>query len=76
MKLSEKEKKKMHIVFGGSLEVEIEEGYEREEIKEYLYDYDRDRIDLEVLGFFEDGKCEAKLSLKITELKKGAIYGN
>jgi hypothetical protein len=74
--MADNKKKKMHIVFGGSLEVEVEKGYEIEDLQEYLYDYDSDQIDLEILGFFEDGKCEANLKLRITKLKEGAIYGN
>ena len=69
-------KKKMHIVFAGSLEVEVEEGFELEDLIEKVYYYDRDEIDLEVMGYFEDGKCDAKLNFTIEETKEGAIFGN
>ena len=66
-------KKKIVIVFGGSIEIEASD---YEEIIEYMGDsFSSKDIEFEVMGYFEKERCNADLHFDI-EGSEDALYGN
>jgi hypothetical protein len=71
-----KKKKRITMIFSGSIEIEVDEGYEREQISEFYHCFNEDDIELTFMGYFENKKCDASIKFSATPKEGDAIYGN
>jgi hypothetical protein len=75
MKKKENKNRKIKVIFSGELTLEIKERIDKQTLRDRVYD-NTDKINHHVLGYFEDGTCEAHLDFSIKKKQKDAICGN